>query len=594
MFILYFSPFYAVGAAKNPAKKADVCFPDASKEYKKLKKTVAKIEKNAQDNFLYILPVYNADYQIDTTSKIGKTLSSIIQKATEEIDYAETKDSAYCPAIAEIYKLKGMALFYQKQYPLAYETFETVVTEYQNTASLCAVYLWLARTAFHLQENEKTVFFLSEAEKCLDTTQKDMLVYFLNLSATQAMHANDYPRALEYLTRAINTAGSSALHTRLSFIAAQLAEEQKSYPLAMQYYYNVSKKTVINIKHPFSPDLMKSCAVVHRHLCEKKIEKQILDSIAEQQWKALHPVPKEFEPTMIESYHDSSFFGRHYPYYFNDEAAMFFLNEATDDNWDEENEAFGEDEDADFEDGEEPELSNDILDALFENWESIAIHIPKTDFSNMRDTIYIPLTDNALKYELPHFGAVVSRFGWRRYRYHYGTDLKGSIGDSICCVFDGVVRIAVRNKTYGNVIIVRHFNGLETFYAHCSKLLVVPNQEVKAGELIGLIGNTGRSRGPHLHFESRYKGAAFNPEYMINFENKRLVSDTLMLTRETFNYKNTYSTPSVSSGTKYHRVRSGETLSTLAKKYRTSIANIKKINGLKSDVIREGQNLRIP
>ena len=236
-----------------------------------------------------------------------------------------------------------------------------------------------------------------------------------------------------------------------------------------------------------------------------------------------------------------------------------------------------------------------MLESIFENWESIAIHIPKTDFSNMQDTIYLPLIDGVPKYELPYFGAVVSRFGWRRYRYHYGTDLKGVTGDNIYCVFDGVVRIAVRNKTYGNVIIVRHYNGLETFYAHCSKLLVAQNQEVKAGELIGLIGNTGRSKGSHLHFESRYKGTAFNPEYMIDFENKKLKSDTLVLTKETFNYKNVYSSVSGSaSGTKYHRVRSGETLSRIAQKYKTSVSNLKKINGLKSDVIKEGQNLRIP
>ena len=214
----------------------------------------------------------------------------------------------------------------------------------------------------------------------------------------------------------------------------------------------------------------------------------------------------------------------------------------------------------------------------------------------MKDTIYIPLIDTDSNYELPHFGSVVSRFGWRRYRYHYGTDLKGSTGDSIFCAFDGIVRIAVRNKTYGNVIIVRHYNGLETFYAHCSKLLVSPNQEVKAGELIGLIGNTGRSKGSHLHFEVRYKGSAFNPEYMIDFENKKLKSDTLMLTKEVFNYKNTYSSSAVSSSSPngYHRVKSGETLSSIARKYKTTVNDLKRKNGLKSDLIREGQLLKLP
>ena len=590
VFIFCFIAILVANGVPKNAENVAICFPELPKEYKKLRKAIDKIEKKSEDNYLYLLPVYNLNYQVDTTTETWKTLSSIIQKASEEIDYAVTKISNYCPNIAEIYKLKGIALFYQKEYQLAYEVFETITNNYPNSASLAETYIWLARTSIYLYEYEKTVFCLAEAEKRIDTNLKDIYLYYHHVAAEYHIDVNDYKKALEHLTTAIQM--GSPLDMRLSFIAAQIQEEMKSYNAARTYYNRLNQRSIFSVllqKQPIS-SLMKSYSLVHAHLCEKNIEKLYFDSIVEQQWREANPVPKEFEPTMVESYHDSAFFVRNYPYYFNDYAAMFFLDESFDESWENEN-------DEDYEDYEDDEadLSDEMLESLFENWESISVHIPKTDFSNMKDTVYLPLIGNIHNYELPHFGTVVSRFGWRRYRYHYGTDIKGNTGDSICCVFDGVVRIAVRNKTYGNVIIVRHYNGLETFYAHCSKLLVVPNQEVKSGEVIGLVGNTGRSRGPHLHFESRYKGTAFNPEYMIDFENNKLKSDTLVLTKEVFNYKNTYSTGSTSySSGKYYTVKSGDTLSTIARRYRTNVSILKKINGLKSDTIRAGQRLRIP
>ena len=593
VFVLCFSSVSAVNAAQKDAEKGDVCFPELQKEQKKLQKMITEIEKNAEDNFLYILPVYNMNYQIDTASKTWKNLSSIIQKTSKEIESAKYKDSSYCPNIAEIYKLKGVALFYQKQYQFAYEAFDTAVALSKDSLLWAEAHIWLARTAICLDAYENVEFFLEEAGKHIDTNQKAVYAYFHNVAAEFFILIGEHQKALESLIKSINT-GNSHLNTRLAFIAAQIAEQQKSYPLALTYYNNVCTDCNSLYQKLFTNNLMKSYSIVHQHLCKKTIEKQYFDSIAEKEWKEHLPLPEDFEPTIVESYHDSSFFGGNYPYYFNDYAAMFFLNEDLEEFPDEEEH---EDEYNEYYDDEDDglELPEEMLESIFENWESISVHIPKTDFSQMKDTIYLPLIDAASNYKLPHFGAVVSRFGWRRYRYHYGTDLKGSTGDSICCVFDGVVRISVRNKTYGNVIIVRHYNGLETFYAHCSKLLVSPNQEVKAGELIGLIGNTGRSRGPHLHFEARYKGTAFNPEYMVDFENGKLKSDTLVLTKEVFNYKNTYSSSSSASSSSggYHKVKSGETLSSIARKYRTSVSSLKKINGLKSDMIREGQRLRV-
>ena len=101
-------------------------------------------------------------------------------------------------------------------------------------------------------------------------------------------------------------------------------------------------------------------------------------------------------------------------------------------------------------------------------------------------------------------------FGYRprRRRMHYGLDIKVYVGDTIRAAFDGKVRV-VKNqgrRGYGKYLVIRHDNGLETVYGHLSKQLVKENQLVKAGEVIGLGGNTGRSTGSHLHFETRFLG----------------------------------------------------------------------------------------
>jgi len=106
---------------------------------------------------------------------------------------------------------------------------------------------------------------------------------------------------------------------------------------------------------------------------------------------------------------------------------------------------------------------------------------------------------------------ITSNYGMRGDRKHYGTDFRLNIGDTVCSVFCGKVRIAKWDDAYGYVVVIRHYNMSETVYAHLSKILVAVNQEVKVGEPIGLGGNTGRSTGPHLHFEIRYKGFPINP-----------------------------------------------------------------------------------
>lgn len=232
-------------------------------------------------------------------------------------------------------------------------------------------------------------------------------------------------------------------------------------------------------------------------------------------------------------------------------------------------------------------------DTLYGSFDNDNIHYPKVDFSKKTDTTIIYLVDyskNAF-FVNPFNGEVTSRFGMRHGRYHYGTDVNLETGDSVLNAFDGVVRITKLSRSYGFVVVVRHLNGLETLYAHLSQINVVNDQLVKAGDLIGLGGNTGRSRGSHLHFEIRYLGAPINPEDIIDFQNYRLVSDVLYLNAYHFRYQKDISKLKEA---KYHKVKNGETLGSIARKYHTSVKNLKKLNRLKnSTLIRSGKRIRV-
>ncbi|MBK6833417.1 MAG: M23 family metallopeptidase [Bacteroidetes bacterium] len=145
---------------------------------------------------------------------------------------------------------------------------------------------------------------------------------------------------------------------------------------------------------------------------------------------------------------------------------------------------------------------------LYGNWDTSLIHPYLFDqhFTTDSTTIYL-LDDWSCGFTVPCKGGVTSDFGWRRRRPHYGTDIDLETGDTVVAAFDGRVRIAkFNNGGYGNCVVIRHNNGLETVYAHLSKLLVEPGQEVASGTVIGLGGNTGHSFGSHLHFEVRFLG----------------------------------------------------------------------------------------
>jgi murein DD-endopeptidase MepM/ murein hydrolase activator NlpD len=164
---------------------------------------------------------------------------------------------------------------------------------------------------------------------------------------------------------------------------------------------------------------------------------------------------------------------------------------------------------------------NHPSEMVYSHWSTDRVKYIDASANLEFDSVYLQLADisSEKNYCHPIKSPITSRFGMRHRRFHYGIDLDLNTGDTVRCAFNGQVRVTHYDPGYGYVIVVRHDNGLETVYAHLSKFLTDTNEVVKAGDVIGLGGNTGRSRGSHLHFELRYLGVALNPETIIDFEN---------------------------------------------------------------------------
>jgi murein DD-endopeptidase MepM/ murein hydrolase activator NlpD len=260
-------------------------------------------------------------------------------------------------------------------------------------------------------------------------------------------------------------------------------------------------------------------------------------------------------------------------------------------------------------------LMNEVWESpaadLYEDWDNLYAHkqtaLPDSFRINLRN-FCMPTTNRV----------VTSNFGARWRRQHKGLDVKVYIGDTIRAAFDGKVRVVrYERRGYGNYVVIRHPNGLETIYAHMSKHLVGENEEVRAGQPIGLGGNTGRSTGSHLHFETRLCGVALNPALMFDFKNQDVVGDEWTFRRATYNQESAeatrlrgtggvyrggdglYETASKSSyqansgNVRYHKVQKGETLSAIARKHHTTVNALCNLNRIKKTVtLRPGQILK--
>ena len=254
----------------------------------------------------------------------------------------------------------------------------------------------------------------------------------------------------------------------------------------------------------------------------------------------------------------------------------------------------------------------DVLDETIytQYWDTSKIHAYNVELKDLPMSMVIDLVDTLKSYHYPFKGRVTSKYGPRRRGIHQGTDIDVETGDPIYATFDGRVRHTTYiARGYGNLIIIRHDNGLETFYAHLSEINVKPGDWVTAGQVIGKGGNTGRSTGSHLHYEIRYKGHSFDPERLIDFK-------TGDLRRETFLLKRTYFSPysrftqdfdeevqsdeedkkiaQEAAAIKYHIVKSGDTLGRIAINNHTTVTKLCQLNGIKkTTTLRIGQRIRV-
>ena len=282
---------------------------------------------------------------------------------------------------------------------------------------------------------------------------------------------------------------------------------------------------------------------------------------------------------------------------------------------------------------------------LVQHEEEIMFEFPAEElypeWNNTYTTNFNVQIPSEYKIDLRHFcmptpsRLVNSHYGYRRSfrRQHYGTDIKVYVGDTIYAAFTGKVRIVAFNgRGYGKYVLIRHPNGLETLYGHLSKQLVHEDDIVKAGQPIGLGGNTGRSNGSHLHFETRFLGQFIDPEKLFNFEAQDVLGDyyiyrsngkgLLLAEHEVTDVADPQGTgegkASLAAASAVekaeesqafqekkraemqakprsyvHKVRSGESLSTIAKKYHTTVSKLCRLNGItEKTILRPGQILK--
>ncbi len=262
--------------------------------------------------------------------------------------------------------------------------------------------------------------------------------------------------------------------------------------------------------------------------------------------------------------------------------------------------------------GNDTALINFPSNDLYATWDTAIIHPYNFADCFRADSVLLNLTEAGDGgFVMPRKGIITSQFGWRRYRPHYGTDIDLDKGDTVVSAFDGMIRIAKSHvQGYGNVVIIRHKNGLETVYGHLSKLLVDAGQTVKAGETIGLGGNTGRSYGAHLHFEMRYLGQALDTEDFIDFANGTLKANDFVLRKSDVETKydlralhsrhkrdiglSGYGGKGAMAKNGIYRVRPGDTLGAIAKRHHTTVKAICAKNKFKpTKVLQVGQKIKI-
>lgn len=260
-----------------------------------------------------------------------------------------------------------------------------------------------------------------------------------------------------------------------------------------------------------------------------------------------------------------------------------------------------------------PELDYSPLKDWYPTWNNQYVKLYNNNYTYKGDSVMLQLEPEGTGCFVPPVkGQFLSPFGYRGRRIHAGVDIKLNLHDTVVAAFPGVVRMARYFSGYGNCVVIRHYNGLETLYGHLSKIAVDVNQPVNSGDLIGLGGRTGRATCNHLHFETRFMGEAFNPKQIINFDDFTLAKDNFLITPSIFGRSRDYmpnegsssmtekaSATAKKSGAKsvkarYHTIKAGDTLSSIARNNGTTVKNLCAINGIKqSKVLRPGTKIRV-
>lgn len=245
------------------------------------------------------------------------------------------------------------------------------------------------------------------------------------------------------------------------------------------------------------------------------------------------------------------------------------------------------------------------------NWEDNSTNPYRIEQKDLPNEWAIWLVDSLDQYHCPFQGSVYHRgkFGVRRGRRHQGVDLPLKTGDPIYAAFTGKVRVSKYWGAFGNLVIIRHDNGIETFYAHLSKRYVEVGDWVNAGDVIGLGGSTGRSTGPHLHFETRYNGFAFDPQWLIDFENGLLRHRLFVLKKKYFNIYSNYEQDfddeikneeddkkedAEREAMRWYTIKSGDTLGRIAINNGTTVNALCRLNGIKpTTTLKIGRKIRV-
>lgn len=224
-------------------------------------------------------------------------------------------------------------------------------------------------------------------------------------------------------------------------------------------------------------------------------------------------------------------------------------------------------------------------DSVFNsNWITGQIFAYKKKKSVLKETVKLALIDPFRTFFFPKYGKILRGFS----RRHKGQDIKLNMGDPVAVAFDGKVRFAGYNRRgFGNLVVVRHYNGLETYYAHLSRISVKVDEMVKAGATIGLGGSTGRSTTPHLHFEIRYQDKPIDPKKIVDFNTNSLVSEVVNLDNSFFKPERKGKDGKViansgnDSGGKFYKIKKGDTLSRIAKKHHTTVKRLCDLNDMR-------------